>query len=145
LVSSAKRAQLIEKLADKIGAGSTDAIIREHVRTAARAEFDLAEIRQIKTALINWILMFGTLDVPRQPVYPSRVPWQILEAMVLTKAFPRPFDAASTMPPMQAERTAEAVRRALPELLRLDRYEQRAAVRRRWALRAVIGRINLSE
>jgi hypothetical protein len=57
--------------------------------------------------------------------------------MFSTGTFPGPFDDASTMPSTDAERTAEAVRRALPELLKLDRYEQRAAARRHQALRAL--------
>ena len=35
------------------------------------------------------------------------------------------------------ERTAEAVQRALPELIKLDRYESRAASRRDKALREI--------
>ncbi|WP_377827850.1 hypothetical protein ACFKHW_26625 [Bradyrhizobium lupini] len=38
----------------------------------------------------------------------------------------------------EAERTAEAVRRALPQLARLDRYEARAVARRDRAIRAII-------
>jgi hypothetical protein len=39
------------------------------------------------------------------------------------------------MPEEEAQRTAEAVRRALPELVRLTRYERRAAGRRERAIR----------
>jgi hypothetical protein len=34
------------------------------------------------------------------------------------------------MPSSEPDRTAEAIRRALPELLKLDRYERSAAARR---------------
>ena len=34
------------------------------------------------------------------------------------------------MPSQEPDRSAEAVRRVLPELRKLDRYERRAAVRR---------------
>lgn len=132
-VSSAERTTFVETLARAIAGDSTDAITLEYARSAAHAEFDLANIRRIKVALINRFLMFGALDVP-QLVYPGRVPWQLLEAMIATGVYPMPFDAASTMPPTEAERTAEAVRRALPELLKLDRYERRAATRRRRSL-----------
>jgi hypothetical protein len=40
---------------------------------------------------------------------------------------PTPVDAAATMPSEEADRLAEAVRRVLPELLKLNRYERRAA------------------
>ena len=41
------------------------------------------------------------------------------------------------MPSQEADRLAEVVRRALPELLKLDRYERRAAGLRYRALRAL--------
>ncbi len=41
---------------------------------------------------------------------------------------------------VRTERTAEAIRRALPELIKLERYEQRAATRRDQATRRVISR-----
>jgi hypothetical protein len=44
---------------------------------------------------------------------------------------------AEPMPAQEPERTAEAMRRALPELLKLDRYEQRACARRDRAVRAL--------
>ena len=50
---------------------------------------------------------------------------------------PKPVDALETMPSAEADRLAEAVRRALPELIRLDRYERRAAALRDYGLRAL--------
>ncbi len=44
-------------------------------------------------------------------------------------AMPERVDHLATMPSQEPERTAEAVRRALPELAKLDRYESRAAAR----------------
>jgi len=41
------------------------------------------------------------------------------------------------MPTTEPERSAEAVRRALPELIQLDRYERRAAGRRARAMRSL--------
>jgi hypothetical protein len=38
---------------------------------------------------------------------------------------PKPIDASATMPSQEPERSAEAIRRVLPELRRLDRYERR--------------------
>ena len=49
---------------------------------------------------------------------------------------PKLIDASATMPPHEPERSAEAVRRVLPELRKLNRYERRAAARRD---RAVLG------
>ena len=41
------------------------------------------------------------------------------------------------MPAAEPARTTEAIRRLLPELLRLNRYERRAAARRDRAIRAL--------
>ena len=49
------------------------------------------------------------------------------------------------MPATEPERTAEAIRRALPELMKLDRYERRAAVRRARALRSFLEWKNLKQ
>jgi uncharacterized protein with HEPN domain len=44
----------------------------------------------------------------------------------LGPGMPERIDRLATMPTEEPERTAEAVRRALPELAKLDRYESRA-------------------
>jgi hypothetical protein len=51
--------------------------------------------------------------------------------------FPAPPDPSATMPKEELSRMAEATRRALPELIKLDRYERRAAVRRDKAMREI--------
>jgi hypothetical protein len=117
---SAVRAKRIEKLACKIAGNAKDAITREWARTAAQAEFDLAQIRLVKVTLIE--RMVRGLEGPQG----------------------RRVDAAETMPSAEAgarsaetDRLAEAVRRALPELVKLDRYERRAAALRDQGLRAL--------
>ena len=54
---------------------------------------------------------------------------------------PKPIDASATMPSQEPDRSAEAVRRVLPELRKLDRYERRAAVRRHQAVLHFFGRM----
>jgi hypothetical protein len=49
-------------------------------------------------------------------------------------------DPSTDMPTSEPGRMAEAVRRALPELGKLDRYETRAAARRDRAIREIIRR-----
>ena len=46
----------------------------------------------------------------------------------------------AAMPTTDPERTAEAIRRALPQLIKLDRYERRAVARRDRATRQVVAR-----
>ena len=53
---------------------------------------------------------------------------------------PEPVDPLATMPNKEPERTAEAIRRALPELLKLDRYKSRAVARRDRAIREMTKR-----
>jgi hypothetical protein len=45
-----------------------------------------------------------------------------------------------TMPTTEPERSAEAIRRALPELVKLNRYERRAAARREQAMHTLLER-----
>jgi hypothetical protein len=44
------------------------------------------------------------------------------------------------MPTTEPERSAEAIRRALPELMRLNRYERHAAARRAQAMHTLLER-----
>lgn len=56
----------------------------------------------------------------------------------------RPKFAVDNLPPTPTEepqRTAEAVRRALPSLLKLNRYESRAVARRDRAIAAISQRM----
>jgi hypothetical protein len=53
---------------------------------------------------------------------------------------PEHIDPSATMPAQEPERTAEALRRALPELLQLNRYESRAVARRDRAIREITKR-----
>jgi hypothetical protein len=97
---------------------------------AAQAEFDLARIRQVKVAVIERMLALADSGVP-----------QAFRSQSQIKRFPEAFDrgtmivsepveAEGTMPSAEPEHSAEAMRRALPELIKLDRYERRAAALR---------------
>jgi hypothetical protein len=63
--SSAKLARAVERLARKIAGDSTNAVILEHFRGAAQAEFDLARIRQVKVAVIERMLASGAHGGPQ--------------------------------------------------------------------------------
>jgi hypothetical protein len=111
ITSSAAFAKQLDKLARKIAGNTDDAIVLERAREIAQAELDLARVRRAKVALIEGASAFGELDRERV-------------------AFPEPSDSPATMPSQEPDRSAEAVRRVLPELRKLERYERRAAVRR---------------
>ena len=135
LVSNTALAELVEKLAREIAGSTDDAILLQYARHAAHAEIDLARVRRIKVALIERVSAIGTLDC--SPVFENvRGVRKILD-MLARGELPHRTDPLATMPSGELERTAEAVRRALPELIKLDRYESRAAARRDKALREI--------
>jgi hypothetical protein len=115
---SAEFAKRIEKLARKIAGDTTDEVILEYAHTAAQAQFDLAGVRQVRVALMQRMAVFGEFESG--------------ETATATRPVPSP----------ESERTAEAVRRALPELLKLDRYAQRALGRRERSVRIISDRIS---
>ena len=144
LVTTKEHTKRVENLARKIAAEATDFVILEYARAAAEAEFGIARVRQAKVALIERMLAFGQLEQP-----------QLFESVRQVTAFfnawdrgepklPTPVDAAGTMPSAEADRLAEAVRRALPELLKLDRYERRAVALRHRAVRGIGSRTDVA-
>jgi hypothetical protein len=139
-------AKRLDKLARLIAGDSKSEIVLDHARAAAQAELDLARVRQVKIALIKSVAALGALDAP-QDIGAVVKAWLYLE-LALAGTAPRgrppaikePVDPLATMPAEEPGRTAEAVRRALPELLKLDRYESRAVARRDRAMREIVKR-----
>jgi hypothetical protein len=124
-VFGAEFARAVEALASRIlgdHGKANDQRALASARRIAEAEFDVARVQRIKVALIERarnVVGFSTLGNIR------------------------PKCAIDTLPPMpedEPQRTAEAVRRALPELVRLNRYERRAAARRDRAIRTLAQR-----
>jgi len=112
----------------------------ERARAIAQAELDLVRVRRAKIALIERARAFGELDPPQ----PFRTVTQIKRFFnALDRGrpiLPEPIDSSATMPSQEPDRSAEAVRRVLPELRKLERYERRAAGRRdRAVLNLLIG------
>jgi hypothetical protein len=130
VTSAAEFAKQVDKLAREITGDTNDAITLERARAIAQAELDLARVRQAKVALIERVCAFGALDPPRVPSSVTRI-IRLLNTFDRGRFIPpKPLDAAATMPSDEPERSAEAVRRVLPELRKLERYERRAAGRR---------------
>ena len=116
-----------------------DAIMLERARAVAQAELDLARVRRAKLALIERASAFGELDPP-QPTVTQMI--RLLHAFDRGRLIlPKPVASSATMPSQEPDRSAEAVRRVLPELRKLDRYERRAAVRRHQAVLHFLGRM----
>jgi hypothetical protein len=115
-------------------AGKTDhAIMLGHARSVAYAILDLDRVRKARLALIEQVRAFGGLDAPEpfRTVSQIRRFFAALDRGILLE----PKITVPPMPSEEPERTAVAIQRALPELLKLERYERRAASRRDRALR----------
>jgi hypothetical protein len=136
--SSAAFAKELEQLARKIAGDTENAIILERARAVAQAELELGRVRQAKVALITRAMAFGTLDPPPR-INSTRLIIRWLKARERYLPVPKPIDHSATMPSQEPDRSAEAIRRALPELLKLDRYERRASARRDRAIRDIAG------
>ena len=131
-------AKQVENLARKIAAGSGSKIVWDHAINAAQAQLDLARVQRVKIALIERVLARGTVDATNTSESASKLVQHEADFSWQKGVFPQPVDPLSTMPTEEPERSAEALRRALPELLKLVRYERRALLRRDRALSDVI-------
>src|SRR5262245_14794391 len=143
IASTAAFAKQLDKLAREIAGDTKDPILLERARAIAQSELDFARVRRAKVALIERASAFGELDPPPLPPTLTQI-ISVLKALDRGRFnspgpidFLKPIDASATMPPHEPERSAEAVRRVLPELRKLNRYERRAAVRRDRAVRAL--------
>jgi hypothetical protein len=141
ITSTAAYAKHLDKLVRQIAGDSEDAIVLERARAIAQAELELARVRRAKVAVIERASAFGELDPPRSFTSVTRI-IRLLKAFYPGRvALPKPLDSSATMPSQEPDRSAEAVRRVLPELRRLDRYERRAAAQRERAVLGLSGRI----
>lgn len=139
VASGAAVAQQLRRLADNIAGGSTDTAILELARTAAEAMLDLARVEQTRIGMIERVHVFGALELP--PLFGSV---RDVKAFFAKGFLPKPEDPSATMPADEPARTAEAIRRALPGLCKLDRYERRAIARRNRSLRAISKRVKVN-
>ena len=134
ITSTAAFAKQLDKLAREIAGDTEDPILLEHARTIAQSELDLARVRRAKVALIERACTFGELEPPQVLSSVTQI-IRLVNALDRGRLIlPKPVDSSATMPSQEPYRSAEAVRRVLPELRKLDRYERRAAVRRHQAV-----------
>jgi hypothetical protein len=137
-------AKRLDRLARDIAGSRTEKIVLERARAAAQAALDVARVRRAKVAVINSVHALGALG-PAYDMGSLIKAYLYLELASEGKtprgrppSIPEPVDPLATMPSQEPERTAEAIRRALPELRKLDRYERRAIARRDQAIREVV-------
>lgn len=126
-------------MARKIAGDTSDLLILQCAREAAQAEFDLAQIRRVKVALIEHMRKLDEF-VATQPDFSGPEASPFLYEFLMCSSSSKPVEAIATMPATAPGRITKAVRRALPELLKLDRYERRAAARRERSLGTINSR-----
>jgi len=111
----------------------TNPIILQHAREAAHAVCILERIEVLQIAWIQRTYQFGTVEYPPASLLRKHFLAFIAEKVKLMRL------PEQTMPPEGPERLSEAIRRALSQLAKLNRYERRAVARRNRAFRALAG------
>jgi hypothetical protein len=129
----------VERLARKIAGPGADPLVLEQARSAAHGQLDLIKIRRMRVSPIQRTAEFGTLDI-HGPLGTRRDMETSPEINRSRAAVDLSVPPAPSMPSSEPDRAPEAIRRALPELLKLDRYERSAAGRRDKAARLLAAR-----
>jgi hypothetical protein len=133
-------ARAVEDLACRVAGDEAGPAELTLAREAAEEMLELDRVRRVEAALIKRTACFGQLDSPK--IFVSKrdeIAWVLQRFCGVTPSSPPKF-AEDDLPEVsepEPGRTAEAVRRALPELLRLQRYKARAAARRDHAIRQI--------
>jgi hypothetical protein len=130
----------IEQLAGIIAGGSDNPIVVEWAHTAAEATLDLARVRYTKVILIDEMAAghWQPLDVLQAVRSVEKQARLLIKWSKRYQTAPPEQDSPlNELPSQEPERTAEAVRRLLPDLRILDRYVRRAISRRNSALRKI--------
>src|SRR4051794_17385722 len=122
----------IEELARQLAGEAADPIRLQHARRAAHADFILARIKLLRNAWIQRAYELGCVEFPTESFRRDSLAWIKQSTPTPMMRFP-----SAPMPPPGPKPRAEAIRRALPELVKLDRYEVRAAASRNRAFRAL--------
>ena len=143
-MSGAAFAQEMEALARQIAGNPEDRWRMAAARDAAEAQLELVRVQRVVVALIERIAAFGRLE--RRKLFRTirdETAWMVLTCLGARLGKTQPKCAVDPLPAMPTDepaRTTEAVRRALPDLLRLNRYERRAASRGARAIRRLMQR-----
>jgi hypothetical protein len=137
--------EAIERLASEIANNSDDTIVQSNARCAAEAMLELLRIQWTKNELIKGAIVSGDLiskdegsggsefDLPIELAI--RQSWLHRWTADLKRPKARPVFPLEALPVEEPGHSAEAIRRMLPQLCKLERYERRAASRRDRAIR----------
>ncbi|PWT90322.1 MAG: hypothetical protein C5B56_05600 [Proteobacteria bacterium] len=133
-ISGAAVAREIEALARQIAGDPKDRARMALAREAAEAQLELARVQRVGVAFIERTAAVGRLEQRKLfRTFRDEAAFMALSCLGVRLGKTQPKCAVDPLPLMPTEepaRTTEAIRRALPDLLRLNRYERRAAARR---------------
>ena len=117
----------VDALARCLMGDFADEQILELARCAVRAHLELLRVRELKRDLTQRVYLFGAIDpLPRFRSRSAELRYIMSQPLDRPLRWPEPVDPLGPMPVADPERAAEATRRLLPELRKLDRYESRA-------------------
>jgi hypothetical protein len=136
VISNAEYQMCVANLARKFAGQSRNPIILEYARMAAEAELEQARFARAKVELIHSTMAFGNLKPPRGYAVRLLQHLRLRRRLALGHLTSVPNPKAR-VPRAEPECSTKAIRRALPELLRLEHYARRADGRRERALRIV--------
>jgi hypothetical protein len=121
----------IELLAHAFEGDQADERTRERARKLARATVDLERVTQYKLSLTERIILVGRLNRSYWPNQLDPIIFTIREMRQIDRALKggrrprlRRVNPPLPLPPDEPARLSEAFRRALPELLAIERYER---------------------
>jgi len=115
-------AQDIDQLAREIAGSSENPAILEWAQTTAESDFELRRVRNVKAGLIDRMVGVGHSLSPKELESAEiRRFFKALRRVGIEMPVPRQPGPSTELPSEEPERTAEAVRRLLPELLTLER------------------------
>jgi multidrug efflux pump subunit AcrA (membrane-fusion protein) len=138
----------IEAMARALAGEGADELALVNARLAAEADIELNRARRARLALVERVESLGSLEVswffptnPREVLrLIKRETWSGRGRPPKSpEPEPEDFLASMPVPATGPERTLEAMRRAVPELVKFPDYEKRAGARRDRAIRLLAG------
>lgn len=125
----------VETLARKLANHCDHELVIQYAREAAVAVSDIARVQRAKVGLIDRAEILGALDAPKHSLAELK---QLAKEIFTGRLDYFPEAATPPMPENSAARAAEAIRRAAPELMKFERYEQNARARRDRAIKKIL-------